>query len=306
VNETTRADPGLADVLAEVKRIDLQTRRLVTGVMAGGYLSVFRGAGIEFDSVREYADGDDPRAIDWSVTARMGRPFVKSYVDERELSVLFLLDLSASTSGGYGPWSVRQTAARVCACLAFSAVRNGDKAGMIAFSDRVESYVAPRKGVPHALRLVRDCLALPTTGTGTDMAPALEFAARGVRRHAVVFLVSDFLTDGWQQPLAVCARRHDVIAIRLLGPELELPMRGLVRLRDPETGAARVVDAGSPRVRRAWDERLVAWRRRTEQALRRAHVDRMDVRVPRARDPEAVVRPILRFFRMREMRGVKR
>lgn len=300
------AVPGLTETLAEVKRIDLQTRRLVTGVMAGGYLSVFRGAGVEFDSVREYADGDDPRAVDWNVTARMGRPFVKSYVDERELTVLFLLDLSASMTGGYGAWSVRQTAARVCACLAFSAVRNGDRAGLIAFSDRVDSYVAPRKGVPHALRLVRDCLVMPAASVRTDMEPALEFTARGVRRHAVVFLVSDFLTDGWQRSLAVCARRHDVIAVRLLSPELDLPLRGLTRVLDPETGVTRVIDAGSRRVRSAYRERVAAWRAQTERDLRRAQVDRMDVSVPLRRDPEAIARPILRFFRMRELRGAKR
>ncbi len=299
-------DPGLAEVLAEVKRIDLQTRRLVTGVMAGGYLSVFRGSGIEFDSVREYEDGDDPRAVDWNVTARVGRPFVKTYVDERELTVLFVLDLSASMNGGFGFWSARQVAARVLACLAFSAVRNGDKAGLVAFSDGVDAYVAPRKGTSHALRIVRDALALPAASAETDMAPALERVARGMRRHAVVFLLSDFLADGWQRALTVCGRRHDVVAVRLLTPELALPPRGLVRVADPETGTARVIDTSSGRVRARYLERVAAWHRRTERDLRRAQVDCMDVRVPAARDPEAIARPILEFFRMREMRGMKR
>jgi uncharacterized protein (DUF58 family) len=301
-----RDEPGLAEVLREVKRIDVQAQRLVTGVMAGGYLSVFRGSGIEFETVREYADGDDPRAVDWNVTARMGRPFVKTYVEERELTVLFLVDLSASMTGGFGIWSARQTAARVCACLALSATRNGDRVGLAAFSASVDAWVAPKKGVGHALRIVRDCLALPARSPRTDMAPALQLATRAVRRHAIVFLVSDFLSDGWERALTLCARRHDVVAVRLLAPELDLPRAGLLRVRDPETGAETVIDTSSRRTRRAWAERVAAWRERTDRGLRRAHVDCMDVPVPRAPGKDLVAGPILRFFRMRELRGTKR
>jgi len=298
--------PALADILAEVRRIDLQTRRLVTGVMAGGYLSVFRGAGVEFESVREYVDGDDRRSVDWNVTARMGRPFIKTFVDERDLSVIFLLDLSASMSGGYGPWSARQTAARVCACLALSAARNGDKAGLIAFSEGIDAYVPPRRGSAHAMRIIRDCLALTAGSPRTSMAPALEFTARALRRHTIVFVVSDFLTEGWEQPLSLCARRHDVIAVRLLTPELEIPAAGLTRVRDPETGETRIVDWSSPRVRAAYGTAVAAWQQRTERSLRRAKVDRMDVPVPRERSADLIAGPILRFFRMREQRGAKR
>lgn len=312
-----RAASDLAEVLEEVRRIDVQTRRLVTGVMAGGYLSVFRGSGIEFETVREYAEGDPERSVDWNVTARMGRPFVKTYVDERELTVLFLLDLSASMDAGFGVWSPRETAARLCACLALSAVRNGDKVGLVAFSDGVDAYVKPRKGLGHAMRIVRDCLVMPAADTRTAMGPALEFASRAVRRHAIVFLISDFLAGGWERALAPCARRHDVIAVRLLSPETATPCDrahaggregrgGLVRVRDPETGEARLLDLGSRRVREAYDARVAAWSERVERRLRRAGVDRMDVPIPRARRPEAVARPILRFFRMRELRGTKR
>src|SRR6187399_439244 len=171
-------DVELTELLKEVRRIEVQSRRLVTSVMAGGYTSVFRGSGVEFDDVREYVEGDDPRSVDWNVTARVGRPFVKKYVDERELTVLFLLDLSASMTGGFGPWSARQTAARVCACLALSATRNGDKVGMVAFSDRVDRYVPAQKGVGHALRIVRDALALPGTSKTSDPVPALEFVSK--------------------------------------------------------------------------------------------------------------------------------
>jgi len=296
----------LTELLEEVRRIEVQSRRLVTDVMAGGYSSVFRGAGIEFDEVREYAEGDDPRRIDWNVTARMGRPFIKKYVDERELTVLFLLDLSASMSGGFGVWSARQMAARVCACLALSAVRNDDKVGLIAFSEQVDKYVRPEKGIGHALRIIRDCLALPGADDRGNPAAALELASRVVRRHAILFLVSDFLAGGWRDALTLCARRHDVIAVRLLTPELELPGAGLMRLRDPETGRETVVDWRSPKARAAYAERVAAWRARTEEDLRRANVDRMDVPLPRTYDRDAVARPILGFFRMRELRGAKR
>ncbi len=299
-------DAELADLLEEVRRIDVQSRRLVTDVMAGGYVSVFRGAGLEVEEVREYVEGDDPRAIDWNVTARAGRPFVKTYVSERQLTVLFLLDLSASMTGGFGPWSARQTAARVCACLALSATRNGDRVGLVAFSDGVDRYVQPGKGMGHALRIVRDCLVLPGATRRTDPAPALQFAEQTVRRHAVVFLVSDFLCDGWQRALHRCARRHDVIAVRLLAPELSPLDGGLVRLRDPETGAETVVDWSRPRVREEYARRTARWRARTEDDLRRLRVDLMDVRVPRAPGKDLIAGPILRFFRMREMRGAKR
>jgi uncharacterized protein (DUF58 family) len=296
----------MSELLAEVRRIEVQSRRLVTGVMAGSYSSVFRGAGIEFDEVREYVAGDDPRTVDWNVTARVGRPYVKKFIDERELTVLFLLDLSASMSGGFGVWSLRQMAARVCSCLAFSAIKNNDKVGLIAFSRNVDRFVPPKKNLGHVLRIVRDCLALDGSSAMTDMGPALELASRAVRRHAIVFLISDFLASGWRKPLTLCARRHDVIAVRLLAPELAPPDVGLLRVRDPESGHSRVVDWGSRRVRAAYTERVEAWRRRTAAELRRSGVDVMDVPLPITRDRDAVARPILKFFRMRELRGAKR
>ncbi len=299
------SESEVEELLAEVRRIDVQSRRLVAGAMAGGYASVFRGTGVEFHEVREYAEGDDPRSVDWNVTARVGRPFVKKYVDERERTVLFALDLSASMGSGLGAWSARQAAARVCACLALSATRIGDKVGLVAASDRVEGYVPARKGPGHALRVVRDCLALPQR-RGTDLAPALEFLSHAVRRGAVVFLVSDFLSDGWQHPLALCARRHDVVAVRLLSPEAFDAPAGLVRARDPESGATVVLDGASRRVREEHARRAAAWRLRTEQDLARAKVDRLDVRVPRVPSRDAIAGPILRFFRMRELRGMKR
>lgn len=303
------ADPSeLAALLAEVRRIDVQSRRLVTGVMAGGYTSVFRGSGIEFDEVREYEEGDDPRSVDWNVTARMGRPFVKKYTDEREMTVVFLADVSPSMDGGLGVWSARQTAARVCACLALSAVRNGDKTGLVAFSGGVDAHAPAKKGFAHGLRIVRDCLALRGASDGPGPAAALEFTARAVRRRAVVFVLSDFLTEGFDDALALCARRHDVVAVRLLLPELApgFAGEGMTRVRDPETGRVQVADWGSGRVREEHARRAAAWRARTEQSFRRAKVDLMDVPVPRRAGKDLLAAPILRFFRMRELRGAKR
>lgn len=300
-------DVPLSELLEEVRRIEAQSNRLVSGVMAGGYSSVFRGSGIEIDQVREYVEGDEPRSVDWNVTARVGRPFVKEYVEERERTLLFLLDLSASMSGGFGIWSARQTAARVCACLALSAIRNDDKVGLIAFGQDVLKFVPPRKGIRHVLRIVRDCLALPGGSGRTEIAPAVEFASRAVRRRAIVFLVSDFLGGGWRKAVGLCGQRHDVVAVRMLTPELEPPEgTGLVRLRDPESGREHVVDWSSHAVRDEYASRVAAWRARTEADLRRAEVDLMDVPVPRVPDKNAVARPILQFFRMREQRGMKR
>jgi uncharacterized protein (DUF58 family) len=220
--------------------------------------------------------------------------------------VLFLLDRSASTGGGFSGWSLQQTAARFCACLALAAVRNQDKVGLIACSDRVDRYVPAQKGLGHALRIVRDCLALPAGSGRTDLAPALEFAARVLRRHAILFVLSDFLAEGWESALALAARRHDVIAVRLLPPELTPPARGLMRLFDAETGIGRVVDWSSRRAREEYAARVRRWRERSAEAIRRAGVDRLDVPVPKLPDRDTIARPILEFFRMRELRGTKR
>ncbi len=299
-------DVELAELLDEVRRIDVLSRRVVTDVMAGGWNSAFRGSGMVFDEVREYVPGDDPRSVDWNVTARVGRPFVKQFVEEREQTVLFLFDLSASMDSGFGALTARQMAARVVACLGLSAVRNGDKVGLIACGAEVERHVPAQKGLAHVLRIVRDCLALPPRAPGTDLAAALTLATRAERRRAVVFLVSDFLGEGFERALAPCARRHDVVAVRLLTPALDALPRALVHVVDPETGVRRLVDGRDPRTRGAYERRVATWRARTADALRRAGADLMDVPVPRTADRHMIARPILRFFRMRAERGAKR
>jgi uncharacterized protein (DUF58 family) len=297
------------EMLRQIRRIQVRTDRMVTDVMAGGYTSVFRGSGIEFDEVREFAEGDDVRSVDWNVTARTGRPHIKKFMEERELTVLLALDVSPSTDfGTVDPTSaerdrsVRETAALVCGCFAFAAARNNDKAGMVTFTDRVERYVPAKKGKRHVLRLIREAYAQEREGVGTDLAGALDYVGRIQRRRAVVFLVSDFFGPVPERQLRMLARRHDVIAVRVRDPRSEqLPNAGLLHLQDPETGARVWVDAGSRRVRAEFDRRIADDRAEFEDACRRARVDLLDVPT-RGSIGDAIVR----FFRMRERRGGRR
>lgn len=300
------APENLADVLAEVRRIELQTGRLVTDVLAGGYRSTFRGAGVEFADVREYVEGDDPRSVDWNVTARIGRPFVKRFVEERELTIVLALDLSPRLDGGLGAWSLRQAAARFCALLGLAAIANNDRVGLIAGSGGVERLALPRKGVSHVLRIVRDCLVLrPAAGRhGTDV--LIEEACRALRRRAVVFVLSDFLRPCDDHTLRLGGRRHDLVAVRLLPRETFDPPPRLVRVEDAETGGTALVDFADERTRGAWLERCSRWRAEGDAAFGRARVDCIDIEVPRVPDVAAIARPILRFFRRRELREAKR
>ncbi|MGE0142681.1 MAG: DUF58 domain-containing protein [Planctomycetota bacterium] len=307
MHESDPNDDELAEVLAEVRRIQVQADRLVREVMSGGYTSVFRGSGLEFESVREYEPGDDPRAVDWNVTARVGRPYVKKYVDERELTLLFLFDVSPSMDGGFGAWSLRQTAARVCACLALAAVRNDDRIGLLTFAADALRFVPPKKGQPHALRVIRDMLVVRQGGARTGLAAGIERLMRQVRKRAIVFVVSDFLADDWQMPLRHLARRHDVTAIRLLPPEFAVPSSpvGLIDCVDPESGATRRIDFADARVRDRLTRLADDFGAEVIDSLRRAGVDRIDVGVPSTPRIEAIVTPILDYFRMRELRGEK-
>jgi uncharacterized protein (DUF58 family) len=274
-------------------------------VLAGSYRSVFRGSGIEFDEVREYVPGDARRSIDWSVTARTGRPHVRKYIDERERTMMLALDLSASMDAGSCAWSPRAFAARICATLAMAAVRNSDRIGLLGFSDQVEVFVPPRKGTQHVLELVRDCLSLRAERPTTALAPALDFITRAIPRHATVVVISDFLDRDWRTSMAKCARRHDLIAARILDHS-SLAERGMVRVAAAEAGARRIVDLGSPAVRAAVRTRQQERDLLTESELRRAGVDRLDFLLPKDADPNAVARPLRAFFRMRLGRGARR
>jgi uncharacterized protein (DUF58 family) len=284
--------------LRAVRKIQIRTSHLVSDLFAGQYQSVFKGRGIEFAEVRLYQPGDDVRTIDWNVSARTGVPHVKRYAEERELTVMLLVDASASTRFG----SVRQLksalAAELSAVLAFSAISNNDKVGLVVFTDRIELALRPRKGTHHVLRVIRSVLTHQPAGHGTDIAAALEHLERVTKRRSVVFVVSDFLDPRGKRALRIAARRHDVIAVVLEDPrEATLPPVGLVELEEAETGARWVVDTGDRRVREAFADAAVAARTDRDRGLRAADVDAVLVGTER---PYA--ESLLRFFRMRERR----
>src|SRR5437660_9540567 len=247
-----------ADLIRKIRRIEITTRRAVQDTLAGGYHSVFKGRGMAFSEVRPYQPGDEIRSIDWNVTARMGEPFVKVFAEERELAALIAVDRSASQDAGLAPQAKAEVAAEIAALLVFSALENGDRAGLLLFTDRVERYVPPRRGRKHGLRLITETLAFRPQGRGTDLSIALRDIARLLRRRAVVFVVSDFLAEGYEAPLAVCARRHDVIPVVVSDPvEDELPASGLSGLwpvADSETGATVWVDLSDAHTRAAYAE----------------------------------------------------
>ena len=236
--------------------IQIRTRKNIAAGFAGGYRSAFKGRGLEFDEVREYTPGDDVRDIDWNVTARTGRCFVKRYVEERQLKLLFVVDVSASLGFGTAARRKSELAAEFCALVAFSAIRNNDNVGLLLFSDRVERFVPPAKGSSHALRLVHEMLGFEARSSGTDIAVALSYLARIMHRRCVVFLVSDFLAPDFERPLRILAKRHDVIAVRTSDPcEQRLPDIGLAGLVDPESGQRMVIDTSAPDVRGDYMER---------------------------------------------------
>jgi uncharacterized protein (DUF58 family) len=286
----------LAEVMAQVRLLEIRSRHLVKDILAGGYSSVFKGRGVAFSDVREYQYGDDVRTIDWRVTARTGSAYVRRYVEERELTVLFVVDHSASEAFGSRVRSKAELATEVCAVLAMTAVRNNDRVGAVLFSDRVERFVLPNKGKRHVMRVIRELLAFEPEGRGTDLAAAVEFVNRVLRRRAVVFIVSDWRAAGYERELEIAARRHDTIAVQLGDPrERELPDLGLITLRDPETGEWHYVDSSDPRVRSHLRERAAEF----DAALRRS-LQRLGVDLIRLQTGEGHVAPLLSFFRRRE------
>jgi uncharacterized protein (DUF58 family) len=252
-------DARLTRILKRVRRIELLTRGLIKETLGGAYHSRFKGQGIEFDDFREYQPGDDTRFIDWNVTARMNDPYVRKYIEERELTVMLLVDISSSGDYGSGEDSKRERAAEVAAVFAFSAQHNGDKVGLCLFSDQVEQYLPARKGGSHTLRIIRDILDKQPVSPRTNLAPALDLALQRIPHRALVVLISDFLTtdDAWEKNLRSLATKHDIVAAQIIDPrELELPDAGRVVLEDPETGEQHVLNTSSPAVRRQYDNEL--------------------------------------------------
>jgi uncharacterized protein (DUF58 family) len=270
----------------------------VNQLFSGEYHSVFKGRGMEFSEVREYQFGDDVRSIDWNVSARFNHPFVKVFEEERELTVMLMVDMSGSQDYGTGVKSKRDIAAELCAVLAFSAIKNNDKVGMIIFTDQIEQYIPPKKGRSHILRLIRDVIAFQPGSRGTDLRSGLEFLNRVARKRTIAFLMSDFLSGDYEQPLRIAARKHDLIAVQLHDPrEGELPDVGLLKLQDAETGVEKWIDTSREAVRMAYRH---AWRRRVEDRERRfrvANVDRITIDVH-----ASYIHPLVEFFRMREKR----
>lgn len=286
------------EILKQVRRIEISTRGLVNEVFSGEYHSVFKGRGMNFAEVREYQYGDDIRSIDWNVTARNGSPFVKIFEEERELTVMLVVDVSASGDFGSRERLKGEVAVEICALLAFSAIKNNDKVGLIIFSDRIEKFVPPRKGRRHVLRVLRELLYHRPEGRGTDITGALEYLTHVQRKKAVTFLVSDFRDSGFDKALAVAGRRHDLIAVRLGDArERELPPLGYVDLEDPETGERVVVNTSNPQFRMAYATRVANERSELDRSLRKSKVDVIDIETG-----EPYVRPLMRVFQDRARR----
>ena len=287
------------EILKKIQRIEIFTNRLVNTVFAGEYESVFKGQGITFDEVREYQVGDEIRTIDWNVTARMGQAYIKKYVEERELVMMLVVDMSASTSFGSIGETKAEIAAEIAALLAFSAIKNNDKVGLICFTDTVEHFVPPRKGKRHVLRVVRDILHFQPKQSGTNIETALAFVDRVLKPHSVVFLISDFKDTGYEKQLRLSSKRHSLIAMTLQDRrEVELPDVGLIELEDAESGETVIVDTRSEEARRLYTElnqRADAERR---QVFRASQVDSIHIRTD-----ESYVKPLIRFFRQRAARG---
>jgi uncharacterized protein (DUF58 family) len=286
------------EILRKVRRIEIRTNRLVTESLAGEYHSVFKGRGMEFDEVREYTPGDDIRTIDWNVTSRMGHPYVKKYVEERELTVMLVVDASASGDFGTVGGTKRALSAEVCALLAFSAIRNNDRVGLLIFTDREERYVPPRKGRNHVLRVIREVLTFQPEGRKTDLTLALESLARGIRRRSVAFVVSDFLGADFERALRLANRKHDVIALALSDPrEMELPPVGILELEDAETGRRILVDTWDRNLLRQFAQHGKERSEMRRRLFRQTEVDFVELSTARPYDL-----PLIRFFRERARR----
>jgi len=271
---------------------------MVTDVFAGRYQSVFKGRGIEFDEVRQYFVGDDVRCIDWNVTARTGIPYVKKFVEERELTVVLILDLSPSSYFGTAEKLKRQLATEICSLLTFSAMQNNDKVGLLIFTDQVEKFVPPRKGVRHGMRILREALYFQPKGRGTDISQALEYLNKVCRRKTISFIISDFYAQGFEKPLSIANKHHDIIAVILTDPrEIELPNVGIVSLNDPESGEKFLIDTSNPKVRERFYRKAKEIRENRKKIFSRLGIDTIDVRtdVPYAK-------ALFLFFRRREKR----
>jgi uncharacterized protein (DUF58 family) len=286
------------ELLKQVRQIEIRTKGLVNQVFSGEYHSVFKGRGMEFSEVREYQYGDDIRNIDWNVTARLGHPYIKVFEEERELTVMLLVDLSGSLMFGSVSKTKQRIAAELTAILAFSALKNNDKVGLILFTDKIEKFVPPRKGKKHVLRIIRDVLSFEPEGKATNLKGALEYMNNTIKKKSIAFLLSDFMDEGYEKILRIVGRKHDLIGIVLDDRrEKEIPNIGLVKLADAETGAERWIDTGSKRVR----TQILSDRNEREKIRNsifvKSNLDRIEVTTG-----SNYIQPLVQFFRRREKR----
>jgi len=283
------------ELFRKIRHVEIRTKGLVENVFGGEYHSAFRGRGIEFSEVRPYQIGDDVRSIDWNVSARMGEPYIKLFEEEREQTLLLMVDISGSGDFGSSGTTKREVAAEICAVLGFSAIRNNDKVGLLLFSDKIERFVPPKKGRRHVLRIIRDLYVHEAASRGTNVKAALDHAHHMLNRRAIVILVSDFLDTGYDKALRTLAQKHDVVAIRLLDPREEaLPKVGLLSLTDAETGRPVLVDTSSKTVRNTFSARAADREAAVQSALKRARVDTVTVRT----DAD-YVEPLVALFKRR-------
>ncbi|MFO8056696.1 MAG: DUF58 domain-containing protein [bacterium] len=290
---------SIRELLRKVRRIEISTRRVVNEVMAGQYHSVFKGRGMEFAEVREYQPGDDVRIIDWNVTARMGTPYVKVFHEERELTVILMVDMSKSLFFGTREKTKSEVAAELCALLAFSAILNNDRVGLIIFTNKVERAIPPKKGRRHVLRLIREVLFFQPRASRTDIASALEYLSRLYKRKAVVFLVSDFMAEGYEKAINIAGKRHDLIAVPLSDPrEKELDPVGLVELEDAETGERMLVDTYDKETREVFSRIVAREEQERDRLFRSAELDTIPVTTGEAYD-----RSLIKFFKTRSRKA---
>ncbi len=288
------------EILKKVRQIEIRTRRLVTDVFIGQYHSVFKGRGINFEEVREYFPGDEVRTIDWNVTARTGRAFVKKFTEERELTILLLVDVSASGDFGSAAQSKRELSAELASVLAFSAIRNNDKVGLLLFTDEIEQYIPPKKGRRHVLRVIREILFFEPKHRGTNIAQALDFTNKIVTRRAVVFLISDFQATAYHQALRLTSKRHDLIAVTIVDPrERVLPEIGLITVEDSETGEQLVLDTSNSEVRARFADLAQKKLDRVRKELRSTGVDVLELDTE-----QPYMSELMRFFAAREKKRV--
>jgi uncharacterized protein (DUF58 family) len=286
------------EILRKVRRIEIRTKKLVNDVFSGEYHSIFKGRGMEFEEVREYQPGDDIRIIDWNVTARYGYPFVKKFTEERELTVMLLVDASSSGEFGTAQRMKGEIAAELCSVLAFSAIKNNDKVGMIIFTDKIEKYIPPKKGSSHVLRLIREVLYFKPEHQRTDINCALEFLGRIIKRRCVVFLVSDFLSTGFEKMLSIANKRHDVIAIKIVDPrEIELPNVGFIELEDTETGEQILIDTKDSKARKSFRDYAIGEQNNLDMSFRSIDLDNIQIVTDRS-----YVEPLMAFFKARAKR----